>query len=70
MIGIETLVVAMTAMNQRIPIAHMHGGETTEGAIDEAIRHAITKLSYLHFVSTDEYRNRVIQLGEAPDRVF
>ena len=66
----ETLAVAMTAMNQRIPIAHMHGGETTEGAIDEAIRHAITKLSYLHFASTDEYRNRIIQLGEAPDRVF
>ena len=66
----ETLAVAMTAMNQRIPIAHMHGGETTEGAIDEAIRHAITKLSYLHFASTDEYRNRIIQLGETPDRVF
>ncbi len=66
----ETLAVATTAMNQRIPIAHLYGGETTEGAIDESIRHAITKLSYLHFTSTDEYRNRVIQLGEHPNRVF
>lgn len=66
----ETLAVAMTAMNQRIPIAHLHGGEKTEGAVDEVIRHAITKLSYLHFTSTEEYRNRVIQLGESPDRVF
>ena len=66
----ETLAVATTAMNQRIPIAHLYGGETTEGAIDESIRHAITKLSYLHFTSTDEYRNRVIQLGEHPARVY
>jgi len=66
----ETLAVAAAAMNQRIPIAHLYGGETTEGAIDESIRHAITKLSYLHFTSTDEYRNRVIQLGEHPDRVY
>lgn len=66
----ETLAVAITAMNQRIPIAHLYGGETTEGAIDESFRHAITKLSYLHFTSTDEYRNRVIQLGEHPNRVF
>lgn len=66
----ETLAVATTAMNQRIPIAHLYGGETTEGAIDESIRHAITKLSYLHFTSTNEYRNRVIQLGEHPDRVY
>lgn len=66
----ETLAVASVAMNQRIPIAHLHGGEKTEGAVDEAIRHAITKLSYLHFTSTEEYRNRVIQLGESPDRVF
>lgn len=66
----ETLAVTMTAMNQRIPIAHMHGGETTEGAIDEAIRHAITKMSYLHFTSTGAYRKRVIQLGESPERVF
>lgn len=66
----ETLAVALVAMNQRIPIAHLYGGETTEGAIDEAIRHAITKLSYIHFTSTEEYRNRVIQLGEHPERVF
>jgi GDP/UDP-N,N'-diacetylbacillosamine 2-epimerase (hydrolysing) len=57
-------------MNANIPIAHLYGGETTEGAIDESIRHAITKLSHLHFTSTLEYRKRVIQLGEAPDRVF
>lgn len=66
----ETLAVAITAMNQRIPIAHLYGGETTEGAVDESIRHAITKLSYLHFTSTEDYRCRVIQLGEQPDRVF
>lgn len=66
----ETLAISTVAMNQRIPIAHIHGGESTEGLIDEAIRHAITKLSYLHFTSTNEYRNRVIQLGESPDRVF
>lgn len=66
----ETLAVCIAAMNARIPIAHLYGGETTEGAIDEAIRHAITKMSYLHFTSTKEYRNRVIQLGESPDRVF
>ena len=66
----ETLAVCIAAMNQQIPIAHLYGGETTEGAIDEAIRHAITKLSYLHFTSTESYRNRVIQLGEHPDRVF
>lgn len=66
----ETLAVAIAAMNQRIPIAHLYGGETTEGAVDESIRHAITKMSYLHFTSTEEYRKRVIQLGEAPERVF
>lgn len=66
----ETLAVAISAMNERIPIAHLYGGETTEGAIDESIRHAITKLSYLHFTSTEESRSRVIQLGEQPDRVF
>lgn len=66
----ETLAVAIVAMNQRIPIAHLYGGETTEGAIDESVRHALTKLSHLHFTSTDEYRNRVIQLGEEPNRVF
>lgn len=66
----ETLAVAITAMNQRIPIAHLYGGETTEGALDESFRHAITKLSFLHFTSTEKYRKRVIQLGEDPTRVF
>lgn len=66
----ETLAICCAAMNAQIPIAHLYGGETTEGAIDESIRHAITKMSYLHFTSTEEYRRRVIQLGEAPDRVF
>lgn len=66
----EMIGVALAAMNERIPIAHLHGGETTEGAIDEGIRHSITKLSYLHFTSTEEHRRRVIQLGESPDRVF
>lgn len=66
----ETLAVCIAAMNERIPIAHLYGGETTEGAVDEGIRHAITKLSYLHFTSTLAYRRRVIQLGEHPDRVY
>lgn len=66
----ETLAVACTAMNEQIPIIHLYGGETTEGAIDEAIRHSITKMSYLHLTSTEEYRKRVIQLGEHPNRVF
>ncbi|MDA0120166.1 UDP-N-acetylglucosamine 2-epimerase [Vibrio sp. T11.5] len=65
----EALAAAQTAMILRIPIIHLHGGEITEGAYDDAIRHAITKLSYLHGTSTDEYRNRVIQLGESPVRV-
>ena len=61
--------VIATAM-ANIPIAHLHGGETTEGAYDEAIRHSITKFSHLHFTSTEAYRKRVIQLGEYPDTVF
>lgn len=65
----EALAAAQTAMILRIPILHLHGGEITEGAYDDAIRHAITKLSYLHCTSTEEYRQRVIQLGEQPDRV-
>lgn len=65
----EALSAAQTAMIMRIPILHLHGGEITEGAYDDAIRHAITKLSYLHGTSTEEYRQRVIQLGEAPERV-
>jgi len=65
----EALAVAQTAMILRIPVIHLHGGEITEGAYDDAIRHAITKLSFLHCTSTPEYRQRVIQLGESPDRV-
>jgi len=66
----EIFSAASAAMIARIPIAHIHGGETTEGAFDEAIRHSITKMSHLHFVATEDYRRRVIQLGEAPERVF
>lgn len=66
----EALAVTQAAMILRIPIAHIHGGEITEGAYDDAIRHAITKLSLLHFTSTETHRNRVIQLGEHPSRVF
>ncbi|WP_407370244.1 UDP-N-acetylglucosamine 2-epimerase [Carnobacterium sp.] len=66
----ETFVAATAASVARIPIAHLHGGETTEGAFDEAFRHAITKMSWLHFTSAEEYRKRVIQLGESPERVF
>lgn len=66
----EMLMVASAAMIARIPIAHIHGGEKTEGAIDEAIRHSITKMSHIHFVTTEEYRNRVIQLGEQPETVY
>lgn len=66
----EVFCAASAAMIARIPIAHLHGGETTEGAFDEAIRHSITKMSHLHFVATDTYRQRVIQLGEDPARVF
>lgn len=66
----EMLAVASTALIYKIPIAHLHGGEITEGAFDDAIRHAVTKMSHLHFTSTEAYRKRVIQLGEQPDRVF
>jgi UDP-hydrolysing UDP-N-acetyl-D-glucosamine 2-epimerase len=66
----EALAIAQAAMIARLPIAHIHGGETTEGVIDEAIRHSLTKMSHLHFVSTKAYRERVIQLGESPDRVW
>lgn len=66
----EILAAATAAMLGRIPIAHAHGGESTEGLIDESIRHSVTKMSHLHFVATAEYRNRVIQLGEQPERVF
>lgn len=66
----ECLSMACVCMNARVPVAHIHGGETTIGAVDEAFRHSITKMSHLHFTSADEYRRRVIQLGEHPDRVF
>jgi GDP/UDP-N,N'-diacetylbacillosamine 2-epimerase (hydrolysing) len=66
----EMFSAVSAAMIARIPIAHLHGGETTEGAFDESIRHSITKMSHLHFTGTDEYKNRVIQLGEHPSRVF
>jgi GDP/UDP-N,N'-diacetylbacillosamine 2-epimerase (hydrolysing) len=66
----EIFSAVSTAMIAKIPIAHLHGGEKTEGAIDESIRHSITKMSHLHFTATDEYKNRVIQLGEQPDKVF
>ena len=66
----EILAAVTAALIERIPIAHLHGGEVTEGAYDDAIRHSITKMSHLHFTSTEQYRNRVIQLGEQPERVF
>jgi GDP/UDP-N,N'-diacetylbacillosamine 2-epimerase (hydrolysing) len=66
----EIFSAVSSASVSRVPIAHIHGGETTQGAFDEGFRHSITKMSYLHFTSTEEYRRRVIQLGESPDRVF
>ena len=66
----EILGAVIAAAMANIPIAHLHGGETTEGAYDEGIRHSITKFSHLHFTSTEAYRKRVIQLGEHPDTVF
>lgn len=66
----EILAAVTAALFYKIPVAHLHGGEVTEGAYDDAIRHAITKMSHLHFTSTEEYRRRVIQLGEQPERVF
>ncbi|MCW8310905.1 UDP-N-acetylglucosamine 2-epimerase [Sphingobacterium sp. InxBP1] len=66
----EILAVASAATIFKIPIVHLHGGEITEGAYDDSIRHAITKLSHLHFTSTEEYRKRIIQMGEEPDRVY
>ncbi|MGC6464498.1 MAG: UDP-N-acetylglucosamine 2-epimerase [Akkermansiaceae bacterium] len=65
----EILAAAIASLYARIPIAHLHGGETTEGAFDEGIRHAVTKMSHLHFVAAEEYRSRVLQLGEEPSRV-
>ncbi len=66
----ETLAAAVAAALMRLPVAHVHGGEISEGAIDDAFRHAITKLAHLHFVATEPFRARVIQMGESPDRVF
>lgn len=66
----EALAIAQVALLMRIPIAHLHGGEITEGAFDDSIRHAITKLSHYHFVSSEQHRKRVIQLGEQPSSVF
>ncbi len=66
----EILAAVTASLFYKIPVAHIHGGEISEGAYDNAIRHAITKMSHLHFTSTIEYRNRVIQLGEEPDKVF
>ena len=66
----ETFCMAAAAQVCLVPLAHIHGGENTEGAIDEAFRHSITKMSHLHFASCEAHRQRIIQLGEAPDRVF
>ena len=66
----EIFAAVSTALVARIPVAHLHGGETTEGAFDEALRHSITKMSHLHFVAAEVYHQRVIQLGEQPERVF
>lgn len=66
----EIFAAVSAALVARMPVAHLHGGETTEGAFDEALRHSITKMSHLHFVAAEAYRQRVIQLGEQPDRVF
>lgn len=66
----EIFSAVAAALVARIPVAHLHGGETTEGAFDEAIRHSITKMSHLHFVAAEEYRRRVIQLGEQAERVY
>ncbi|MDP3651334.1 MAG: UDP-N-acetylglucosamine 2-epimerase [Rhodoferax sp.] len=66
----EIFVAVAAALVARIPVAHLHGGETTEGAFDEALRHSITKMSHLHFVAAEAYQRRVVQLGEPPERVF
>lgn len=66
----EIFAAVSAALVARIPVAHLHGGEVTEGAFDEALRHSITKMSHFHFVAAEEYRQRVIQLGESPERVF
>lgn len=66
----EELAAAQAALFMKIPVAHIHGGETSEGAMDESIRHSLTKLSHLHFVAAESYKNRILQLGENPDHVY
>ncbi|MDD2798224.1 MAG: UDP-N-acetylglucosamine 2-epimerase [Bacteroidales bacterium] len=66
----EMIAIVSAALFCRIPVAHIHGGEITEGAYDDAVRHAVTKMSHLHFASTESYRNRIIQMGEQPETVF
>ncbi len=66
----EICAAAEAFLNEQIPIAHLHGGELTEGAVDDCYRHSITKMSYLHFASTEIYRQRIIRMGESPERVF
>ena len=66
----ELFAPAIAALMLRIPIAHIHGGERSEGAIDESVRHAITKMASLHFAATESYRRRIIQMGESPATVF
>jgi UDP-hydrolysing UDP-N-acetyl-D-glucosamine 2-epimerase len=66
----EILAAAAAAVVARVPIAHLHGGESSEGAFDDAIRHAVTKLAHFHFVAAEPYWHRVVQMGEAPSRVF
>ncbi len=66
----ELFSICIPALMSKIPVAHIHGGEKTEGSMDDSIRHAITKLSHLHFTATEDYRRRVIQMGEDPERVF
>ncbi|WP_258171040.1 UDP-N-acetylglucosamine 2-epimerase [Paenibacillus sp. R14(2021)] len=65
----EIMTAAQAAMIANVPIAHLHGGESTEGAVDEAIRHSVTKMAHMHFTATEKYRQRVIQMGENPDSV-
>ena len=66
----ELLAASIAALIGRTPVGHIHGGESTEGSFDEAIRHSITKMAWWHFVAAGEYKKRVIQLGENPSRVF
>lgn len=66
----ETFAASIAAMIARIPIVHLYGGESSEGAFDEAIRHSITKMAHIHFTAAEEYRRRIIQMGESPDNIF